>query len=84
MLPYVRFKGKQLLLNEGKTKCNILLRLPKQLTEKSSSGRLQYNFLVFCSMNIFHGKTTFQLLEIRFQKIMEFYIKPKIFSVRVF
>ena len=71
----VWFEANKLSLNEGKTKytcspnfCqkeNISLKLPMLAGNgKSSSGRLQENFFVFCS--------TFQLLQTRFEKILNF------------
>ena len=73
------FKANKLSLNEGKTykffhkfcqKDNIPLKLPMLAINGKFIERTT-------------GKNTFQLLEIRFQKILGFYRKPKIFSVRV-
>ena len=52
-----------------------MLAINGKVTQRTTSIK----FLDILSMNIIDGKTIFQLLKMRFQKILEFYIKPTIF-----
>ena len=72
------FKTNKLSLNEEKTKftfshkfCqegNILFKLPMlEMNGKDIERTTLIKFLSICLMNIYHGKSTFQLLKTQFQ-----------------
>ena len=89
----VWFKANKLSLKEGKTykffhkfcqKDNIPLKLPMlAINGKFIEWTTSITFLGILSDEDLQLKTTFQMLKKKFQKILEFKIKPKIFSVRV-